>query len=161
MDGGSIYSRTSKGEEEVQTRKYGVSMAVRRVLILVDGKSTAERLFKSAHGVGDGPAALKELLQGGFIQEGAGRPAQTGMDSASPGRDSGPAEAIKQALIEAAHEVLGPDAVRIVEKIREAPTDREGLMASLQHCKKVVKLTISETKAKVLEQKCEEIIGRL
>ncbi|MGW8322142.1 MAG: hypothetical protein ACWGSD_11375 [Thermodesulfobacteriota bacterium] len=160
MDAGTVFSRTPKGEEEVTSRKYGLPMAVRRVLILVDGKSPLERLLQSVHGVGNGSAVVDDLLRAGFIQTGPGNPVLTANGPSSAKSGLKDVMAVKEALVQAALDVLGEDAPRIVEKIREAPTDRGGLMASLQNCKKVVKLTISESKAKILEQKCEEIIGR-
>jgi len=159
MGGNIVYARTAKGEEEVRTRKYGVPMSVRRVLILVDGKSAVDRLVQSAQGIGDVPAGLAELEQGGFIQA-SGAPEAS--RSATPaGQGAGSVGSIKETLVQVANEILGKDAARIVEKIWQAPSDRDGLLASLQSCKKVVRLTISESKAKLLEEKCQEIIRDL
>ena len=63
----TVYTKTSKGAEEIKTRAYQLSPQLRRVLILVDGRSTGGELADRLKTLGDIPALLNELSQGGFI----------------------------------------------------------------------------------------------
>ncbi len=49
-----------------------------------------------------------------------------------------------------AGEILGPSATKVIRKLREAPDSPEALVACLESCRKIVKLTIDEGKAEEL-----------
>jgi len=153
MDASTVYRKTDKGIEELETRKYGLSMALRRGLILVDGNSDVAKIMEKGVGIPDVEGCLKQLEQAGYIRAGAGSSAGT---SPAVGSD------VKQRLIEAVREVLGPkDSEKVVAKIERAPATRDGLEETLNMCKKLVKLTIDEKKAKILETRCREILQGL
>lgn len=62
-----IYSKTAKGLEEVQTRTHKLPAHLRRLLIMVDGHSTAADLIGRLSKWGDVALALEQLATGGFI----------------------------------------------------------------------------------------------
>ena len=62
-----IYVKTAKGLEEVQSRTYKLSSHLRRLLIMVDGRSTAAELISRLTALGGIESELAELEAGGFI----------------------------------------------------------------------------------------------
>jgi len=131
-----VYSRTKKGEEEIQRRSHGLDLNRRRTLILINGNATVDHIRRNAAGIEDVDACLDSLLAEGFIEARL---------------------TLKARLIEIAREILGEDAEKIVRKIEEAPDTPEGLKAAAEGCKKLVKLTISEKKAEEMIRRCREV----
>jgi hypothetical protein len=70
-----IYDKTDKGREEIATRKYQLAPRLRTLLLLVDGKHTADDLLKKVSGLGLDSQSLVELLDKEFIQLVAEQPA--------------------------------------------------------------------------------------
>ncbi|WP_151634838.1 hypothetical protein [Noviherbaspirillum aerium] len=66
-----VFDKTEKGREEIATRKYHLSPRIRSLLVMIDGKQTADELLKKVAGLGVNEQAMTELLQEGFIQEAA------------------------------------------------------------------------------------------
>lgn len=62
-----VYFKTSKGQTEVQKRIYKLPASLRKVLIMVDGHSTAGQMLERLSAMGDISGALAELEAGGFI----------------------------------------------------------------------------------------------
>ena len=62
-----VYIKTAKGQEEIQKRVYRLPTALRRLLIMVDGRSTAAEMIERLKSMGDIAPALVELEAGGFI----------------------------------------------------------------------------------------------
>lgn len=62
-----VYIKTAKGQEEIQKRVYRLPATLRRLLIMVDGRSTAAELIERLKSMGDIAPALAELEAGGFI----------------------------------------------------------------------------------------------
>jgi hypothetical protein len=139
----TIYTKTAKGQDEIDTRGQGLSQGLRRVLIMVDGRSSAEEL--AAKMLQDVSAALQELAAGGYIATGAG--------AAATGGDASVGE-LKQELIGIAKDILGKHADRVVQKIQSSPDDMEGMKAAVDDCQKFVRLFIDEAQAEVLFTKC-------
>ena len=69
MDPQSILSKTAKGREEVETRKYKLDQRQRMLLITVNGKLTAAELATQFSKGGDVTPLLDQLLRDGFIAE--------------------------------------------------------------------------------------------
>ena len=106
MDPKTVLSKTDKGREEIETRKYKLEQRLRAVLITVNGKLTAGELVRQFSQSTDINAQLEKLLREGFVQE--------------PLDDSGrlkQAQAELGALISAA---LGPGGDNIAMKIEGA-----------------------------------------
>lgn len=63
-----IFDKTDKGREEIATRKHRLPPRLRTLLVLVDGKQSAEELLKKVAGIGLTQDSIYELLDNGFIQ---------------------------------------------------------------------------------------------
>jgi hypothetical protein len=68
----AVLSKTTKGVEEIETRKHKLDQRSRALLIVVNGKSTAAELMKKFEQMGDVSPVLEKLLANGFVAEGAG-----------------------------------------------------------------------------------------
>jgi hypothetical protein len=145
MDPKTILKKTDKGEEEIRTRKYGISQPLRQILIFVDGKAMASKIIEKAAGLPDVSRSLDELTRQGFIRA----------------DETVTAAMVKQDLIAMARDMLGADAEKVVSKITDAPETKEGLEAVTAACKKLVRITIDEKKAEELMSRCSAIMSRL
>jgi len=67
MEFQQVYIKTAKGQEEIQKRLYKLPASLRRLLIMVDGRSTAAEMIERLTSMGDIATALSELEAGGFI----------------------------------------------------------------------------------------------
>jgi hypothetical protein len=140
-----VFTRTTKGEEEIRARTYGLSLESRRILICVDGKSNSSKILEKSLGITDVEQSLKSLASQGYI---ALNEAETITN-------------IKNELIVIARQVLGAEAEKIEDKIKNSPTTRESLEATVRNCQKIVRLAIDQKKAEALRQKCTEILSQL
>ena len=84
MDPEQVLTKTDKGREEIATRAHHLDAKHRRVLILVDGTSTAGDIAAKVAGFDDGLALLDDLLSGGFVAGGSGAAAPAPVVAASP-----------------------------------------------------------------------------
>ena len=88
MDSHAIVVKTSKGVEEVETKKYKLSPRARTVLILVDGSKTAGELVEMALKLGSPATVLDEFVAKGLVELRVGAelwaPA-TGLGQTAPG----------------------------------------------------------------------------
>lgn len=67
-----ILDKTDKGREEIATRKYRLALRLRTLLLLIDGKHTAEEILKQVSALGLNEQSVNELLDNGFVQAIAG-----------------------------------------------------------------------------------------
>jgi hypothetical protein len=113
-------SKTPKGMEEVETRKYRLETRLRSLLIMVNGKETAGELVQKFAQVRDVTPALEKLLAEGFIAEAADAPA-------APGKAPGGAsfEKTRAQLSNALSDALGPAADAICVKLEECRSAAE------------------------------------
>jgi chemotaxis regulatin CheY-phosphate phosphatase CheZ len=142
-----VWKKTAKGEEEMRSRTYGLAPNVRRILILVDGVSDDRQILqKSAHLTDDVREGLRQLAQQEYIHEVV---------------ESLTIDNAKNELVRIAQETLGTAAEKVVEIVRQAPDDKDGLTAALKRCKKLVKMTIDEKKASVLDEQCSAVLAEI
>jgi hypothetical protein len=121
MNLAAILSKTAKGAEELETRKYKLDQRSRALLIVVNGKSTGAELLKKFEQMGDVTPMLEQLLANGFVAEGAG--AAAGPAAAAPsGVDI---TALRAELSQAITAVLGPGGDAITEQLEECRTLEE------------------------------------
>ncbi|WP_127477174.1 hypothetical protein [Sulfurivermis fontis] len=160
MDRSAIVAKTAKGEEEIQSRKYGLERNLRYVLILIDGKTSVQQLVdEKGAALPDVAGSLRTLAEQGFISIGGvslGADDETCTVAAEQDIPT-----LKAALIAIAKEVLGADAGKIVSKLEAAPDSREGLQEAVNSCKKVVRLLIDEKKAEALMARCGTVLKGL
>lgn len=62
----TVFAKTQKGQREIQNRAGGLSMIERRLLILVDGKRTAQEIWRITK-VADYEHLLAQLSAAGYI----------------------------------------------------------------------------------------------
>jgi glycosyltransferase involved in cell wall biosynthesis len=142
MNEKAVYAKTSRGTAEVAQRSGSLSLAARRVLIMVDGRRTARELAQLLKpGEIDGVLATLESL--GYIQRvGAAEASSTrtgpatrgefaALDVPTVGGDIGEErnlmtldEARRRAVREL-HERLGPDADLMATRIEQCRTADE------------------------------------
>ncbi|MEO1767174.1 hypothetical protein [Thiobacter aerophilum] len=147
MDPRLVFVRTAKGEEEFERRTHGLSQALRRVLILVDGKSPVARIMERGLGLPDVEGALTTLAQEGFIAtaEEAGR---RGLGVGDP----------KAELATLARSLLGPQSAKVVKKIQESGDTPQELAATIDSCRKLIKLFIDDAKAEEFARRAHELL---
>lgn len=63
----SIFDKTDKGRDEIATRRYNLPPRMRTLLLLFDGKQSAEDVLSKINGLGLSQQHIKELVEGGFI----------------------------------------------------------------------------------------------
>ena len=146
MNPNTVYKKTEKGTEEINTRKYGLSQELRRVLIFVDGTSSVAKILIKAAGFPNIEKHLEDLARQGFV-----RADESAVTLAS----------IKAELIATAQQILGADAEKIVSKLREAHDSKDALEDTVSKCKRLVRLVIDEKKADELVRRCSEILAKL
>lgn len=146
--------KTDKGREEIDTRRHGLSLALRRVLIVVDGRTSIGQLLDRAP-FGDVARALEELERQGFIAVGGEAAVRSGLPpSAQPAGRSTRAE-----LVALAQALLGANAGRVVKRLEEAEDSTESLAQAVQACHKLIRLVIDEAKAEQFLQRANELIS--
>lgn len=64
----TLFVKTPKGQQELETRAANLTATLRSVLILIDGKRTVQQLEKQLHRLGNVNQLLTSLLQQGLIQ---------------------------------------------------------------------------------------------
>jgi hypothetical protein len=140
-----VYSRTTKGEEEISARAYGLSLDARRILICVDGKSSVSKIVEKTPGLSNIAQSLEGFAAQGYIRI----------------NETETIANIKNELVAIARQVLGNDAEKIVAKIKETPATREGIEATVHSCQKIVRLSIDQKKAEELKNMCLAILSQL
>lgn len=161
MDPHAIVAKTSKGEEEIQSRKHGLERQHRHVLILVDGKTTLRQLMEEKG------AALPHVEESLLFLASRGFVSLDGVVTDNPMDETACTVlanqdilALKAALVAAAREILGDDGGSIVSRLEAAPDTITGLQETINNCKKVVYLLIDENKASQLLQRCQDLISQ-
>lgn len=170
MDTETIFVKTAKGKDEIERRTAGLPFMQRRVLILVDGKSTLADLQDKSAGMPDLTGILEDLQRGGYVEPAGGdavhapappaaaEPAAAHAETADRAAPSG-AGGKKDRLIQVATEILGTDRDKVIKKLRAAPDTDEGLRSCLEACRKVVRLTVDEAKADELYTKGRQALS--
>lgn len=80
----TIFDKTDKGREEIATRKYRLSPRLRPLLVIIDGKQSADELLRKVGGLGLNEDSLTELLNHGFIQVVAVEPPAAAVQPPAP-----------------------------------------------------------------------------
>lgn len=147
MDARLVFARTAKGEEEFQHRTYHLNQMLRRVLIMIDGKSSVSALIERGTGLSDVPTALEILASEGFIST-AEEATRGGIGVGDP----------KAELIALARSLLGEQSAKVVKKIEESGGSPDALSQATDACRKLIKLFIDESKAEEFARRAKEIL---
>ncbi len=141
-----VWKKTAKGEEEISKRTFGLAPNLRRILILIDGTSDETRITQKGSLIPDDvKTGLHELARQEFIDT------VKVLTIAE----------VKNEMIRIAQETLGADAEKVIEKIKVAPDDKDGLVSTMNRCRKIVKMIIDEKKADILMHQCSAILNEL
>jgi len=145
MDPNSTYVKTAKGQQEVQSRAFGLPLRSRTLLIMVDGRATAGMVIDKGKAAGNATAyaAMQELEAQGFIviaEAPAGAPAESG----TPERSLASARRYAIAQMRA---LPGPHGPAFVERL-ESAADRGTLVTMLERCRNAVQVATNEEGAK-------------
>jgi len=147
LDDWLVYAKTAKGVAEVGSRSGSVSLAARRVLIMIDGKRTVAELAPLAR-TGDIGTIIEQLEAQGLVHpagEGAPAPSTTSPapeqnEDLGEDRLSTNFEAVKRRAVRELSDRLGPDAevmaVRIehcrnTDELRQRLHEAERLVAGM------------------------------
>ena len=144
MDPSAILSKTAKGREEIDTRKYKLDQRLRSVLITINGKLTVADLARQFAQMGDIDALLEKLLREEFAQQ--------ALD---------PAARLKQAQLELTALItasLGPQGDDIAMKI-EGATTMEDLRSYLESRRALLDGALGKAKAAAFWAKAAAFTG--
>jgi hypothetical protein len=167
----SIFSRTMAGEGALARLDHSLSMALRRVLILVDGRSDGAALRAKAP-YRDLDASLETLLAQGLVSISGGTPPTmlekaaaeslpmvaspvAAPESLVPGLQAGGSPAaVRQALFDMCRQILGDTkAEAAARRILSAGDEPEAISAAMAKTVSVVRLTVDETKADEIKRR--------
>jgi len=107
MDRQDTYVKTEKGSEEIRERKYKLPQAMRSLLNMIDGTTTAGAFLSEATALGDVASMLAELEKQGFIKKTEARPQPPPPPVKEPVKEQAPSG--DGALIDVAHLFQTPD----------------------------------------------------
>ncbi|HEN47368.1 MAG TPA: hypothetical protein ENI75_03275 [Mizugakiibacter sp.] len=148
MDSKLVFSKTPKGEEEIESRHYHLDHRYRLALILVDGHSDVGELHDKAEGLSELATLLETLALQGYIVAGA--------SDWQPTAESG----IKKELIDFARLILGKDADKVCKKLSEVEDHHADLIVAIAQCQKLISLTIDEAKGREFAAKCTILLNK-
>lgn len=156
MDSSIILGKTRRGADELAQRTPAVSQKLRSVLILIDGKTAYCELLRKFSFMPQCDEHIAWLLQQGFVQAITAMPVAVAPLAATPDTAaalpipaSHPPSALsaRNALLALAHDLLGPHAGAVVQRLKDTEDTREALMPTLERCHKLIRLSIDEKKA--------------
>ena len=166
MELNQVYVKTAKGQEEIQSRTYKLPANLRKLLIMVDGCSTAGEMIERLTSLGDMTLALAELEAGGFIAfrtsptsrtVPASNPAGGVLPAASlaePQFNLDKAKSFARSILLSA---MGPSAGRRIERI-EAATTVEELRLELDAIHEMLPKVLSRRQAEQAWKQLEPIM---
>lgn len=157
MDKRTVFTKSQKGKDEIETRQYRLPARLRMALILVDGKSNVELLVEKG-GHPDLINTLEELTQLGFIQAVTAGVSPSPVPAVTKPQAGAP---LKAELIRITRDILGAQADKIIKMIEDSPDTKEALGATLKKCIELVRLIVDEKKSKALSIKYTETLNRI
>src|SRR5215831_3537054 len=153
LDDWLVYAKTQKGAAEVASRSGAVSLAARRVLIMIDGKRTIADLAPLAR-TGEVSAIVEQLEAQGLVQ-----PVQTdtvglgptsvqpeASDESAEDRLAGGFDSVKRRAMRELSDRLGPDAEVMVARIEHCRSTEE-LRQRLHEAERLVAGMLGEMQA--------------
>ena len=143
MDPNATYVKTGKGQQEVQSRAFGLPLRSRTLLIMVDGRATAGTIIDKGKAAGNAAAyaAMQELEAQGFIAA-----ASTGAPE-EPGTPERSLASARRYAIAQMRALPGPHGPAFVERL-ESAADRGTLVTMLERCRNAVQVATNEEGAK-------------
>ncbi len=147
-----ILFRTAKGEHMVNNHGRDISIAQRRALIAIDGRTSLSELSRKVVWVQNLEAVLHELCDLGLVtcdlMEMQTQTALTGTGTLVH----------KAQLIELARELLGKHAEKIIQKINASQDNYAALNETVLTCRKFIRLTVDADLAERFLARAQAII---
>ncbi len=163
----TVFARTPAGEAALARLDHSLPMALRRVLILVDGRSDGTALRVKAP-YRDLDVSLEALLAQGLIAapgvvatliERPAPPAPIAEVAPDPGSAAASPAATRQALFDLCRQVLGDAKAEAAAKRILTAGDEPGAIAvALAKTVSVVRLTVDEAKANEIRRRGEALL---
>lgn len=135
MDTSLILVKTDKGVEEIRSRSFGLPQALRALLIMADGSISMSNLLQRTAQLPLAQENIDWLVSEGFVE------------SVRPGGRPASRPSPRDALIALSRELLGAEAPKVIERLKDVPDSPAELQAAIERCHKFIKLTIDEKKA--------------
>lgn len=137
MSQNPIYRKTAKGQEEIATRIHRLPARQRSLLVMIDGKATADELAGKGQMLGDVLEHLGHLVAEGFIEAiGGGEVMSSSVPGGATAQPAASADTVTDAMrfaCRALVDILGPNADSLtlkLEKCAEMAELREALQSS-------------------------------
>jgi hypothetical protein len=170
MDPSAVYVRTRLGDEEMRTHAHDLALVQRQVLILVDGHTPLHALLQRWRTLKGLAEALGFLASHGYI---APRDAPASdlptlgeelPPPAAPASGGGPRAAdpefIRRHLVAWFLARVPRQSERFVSKLQAAPASEDGLLAAVQSCHRLLRLTVDEALADELRDLVRHLLAR-
>ena len=144
----TVYQRTAKGDVEISKRLYKLDHEHRFVLIMIDGKSTADQIVSKSSEQWNPVKCLFELEKQGFIENIDPNTEQQSKFSQ-----------LREDLIAAIEGEIPEKNTKVVNKILNADLNKETLSKAIDSSCILIKLTISEKISNKLKIKLHRILN--
>lgn len=141
----SVFVKTEKGVDEIETRRAKLDHRLRALLLVVNGKTSVEQLMKDFDRYGDVSAMLQQLEREGLITEGSVR------------RDAAAFETIRADVAAEIHATFGPSGDEIAEKVEECRSVAE-LRTFMQNKRPIFQAALGGAKAAQFSAKIETLL---
>lgn len=151
-----IYSKTAKGLEEIQTRTHKLPAHLRRLLIMVDGHSTAAEMIGRLTTLGEVELELDQLATDGFIAVLASKPAAPD-PTAPPAPPAFNLDQAKSRVYSILLATMGPAAAHRIECVEAAATP-EQLRVELEVIRDILSKVLSKPQAEQAWQQLEPMM---
>ena len=122
MNLNAVLSKTAKGVEEIETRKYRLDQRARTLLVVVNGKAPVAELVKRFEMMGDITPNLERLVEHGFIAEAQAAAIAWTAETAAPAADF---KDVRAQLARAMLDALGPDGDSITARLEACHSAQE------------------------------------
>lgn len=159
----AIYCKSEKGLDEMASRKYGLSLKLRSVLIMIDGKRSFRDLAKMAANFGSAEEILSHLVEGGYVEAISGKVGAGGSSAANAAASSADfneftslPEAARQAVA-FLNEHMGTLATTMCARLQAASTLEEFKIC----CMRAQTVLTSVKGAAIAERFADEVTSRL
>ena len=162
MELNKVYIKTAKAQEEIQNRTYKLSVNLRRLLIMVDGRSTAADMTGRLTMLGDVTAGLTELETGGFIATLAPRvpapaPAAPPEPVSQPAQSAFNLDAAKHVIQSALLNAIGPAAEYWIKCV-EATATPDQLRIEFDAIRELLPRLLSQSQAEQTWRQMEPVM---
>lgn len=155
-----LFAKTLKGAEEIQDRKFNLSNELRMILIMADGKRTAQQLEKQFGKLGNIQKLLETLWTQGFIepQNTVGHSSIPPAPAMANPRSAPSPFQIKYQLEVQIKQHFGLMAAPLLNKLEKYHTADE-LYGYAVHCRQVIAGSFSEKKAEAFWEDAKKIFA--